>query len=198
MRVFCPVVESLVPSMLGVGQPSKRGPIAGQLVGDHYPWLAPRRCEHTPQEPFGGVLIAPLLYQDVQHYAMFVDVPPQPMALSFDLQQHLVEMPLVTRAWPSATRWPAAETSTTAGPNCRGRGVRKGSGHRAARQAPRSAPWADRCGIGRPRGWRSGRSASPGPQLTRPGNARARRARLRPGGRPATPPTRAPPSSHGL
>src|SRR6266566_7242438 len=104
MRVFCPVVESLVPSMLGVGQPSKRGPIAGQLVGDHYPWLAPRRCEHTPQEPFGGVLIAPLLYQDVQHYAMFVDVPPQPMALSFDLQQHLVEMPLVTRAWPSATQ----------------------------------------------------------------------------------------------
>jgi hypothetical protein len=63
-----------------------RGWVTRQLVGDHHPWRGPSRREHTPQERFGSLLIAPLLDQDVQHHAMLVSSSPQPVTLALDLQ----------------------------------------------------------------------------------------------------------------
>jgi hypothetical protein len=44
------------------------------------------------------VLIAPLLNQNVEDDTVLVDGPPEPVALAFDLELHLVQMPFVTRA----------------------------------------------------------------------------------------------------
>ena len=42
------------------------------------------------------MLISPRLYQDVQHDAMLIDRPPQPVAWAADLQRNFVEeVPLV-------------------------------------------------------------------------------------------------------
>ena len=43
------------------------------------------------------LLIAALLHQDVHDDAVLVDGPPQPLALAFDLELHLVQLPFVTR-----------------------------------------------------------------------------------------------------
>ena len=49
VRVLCPIVQSLVPTMFRVGQHApQRRRIARQFVGDHHPRLAARRCEYPP------------------------------------------------------------------------------------------------------------------------------------------------------
>src|SRR6266571_1829288 len=56
------------------------------------------------QEALGSYLIAPLLHLDVEDDAVLVDCPPQPVALAFDLELHLVQMPFVTRASTPSTQ----------------------------------------------------------------------------------------------
>jgi hypothetical protein len=63
----------------------QRWRITCELVGDHHSRLGTGRCEYTPQEGFGRVLITSLLYQDVEDDAVLVDGTPQPVALAVDL-----------------------------------------------------------------------------------------------------------------
>ena len=104
VRILGPVVQPLVPSMLRVGQHSPNGRrVARQLIGDHDAWFIADAIDHLPKEAFGGMLISPRLYQDVQHDAVLIDRPPQPVAFATDLQQDLVEVPLVARSSSSTT-----------------------------------------------------------------------------------------------
>ena len=83
--------------------PLRRG-IARQLVGDQHP----RRLALLPQQPaqeaLGCLLVAPALHQHVEHDAVLIDRPPQPVLLTGDGDHHLVEVPLI-----AATGQPAAD-----------------------------------------------------------------------------------------
>jgi hypothetical protein len=59
---------------------------------------------HASQERFGRNLVTTLLHQEVQHHAVLVDCPPQPVRLALDLELHFVEMSFVTWAWASTTQ----------------------------------------------------------------------------------------------
>src|SRR4051794_9089412 len=75
-----------------------RGPIAGQLVGDQDPWWAALPLQQLTQKPFGGAFIPPALHQDVEHDAVLVDRAPEPVFYPGNLENDLIQMPLVARA----------------------------------------------------------------------------------------------------
>ena|SRR5216684_873424 len=60
--------------------------------------------QHTLQQCFGGMLIAPLLHQNVKDDAVFVDCSPEPVACALDLELHLIQMPFVTRVCTAPTQ----------------------------------------------------------------------------------------------
>src|SRR3954451_12428052 len=98
MRILGSVVQAFVAPMLGVRQHAPDGRyVAGEFVGDHDTRLVLATSQHEAQKPFSCYLIAPLLNQNVEHSAVLVDGSPQPVALAANLEQHLVQMPLV--AW---------------------------------------------------------------------------------------------------
>ena len=104
VRVLRPVVQTLVSPMLGVRQhPANRGWVASQLVGDNHAWFKADTINDLPKEVFGRQLITSRLNQDIQHDAVLIDRPPEPVAFAADLQQHLVEVPLVARPCSSPT-----------------------------------------------------------------------------------------------
>jgi hypothetical protein len=89
--------------------------VAGELVGDHHPWLGTGLpVKHTTQETLGGNLIAPLLDQDVQNDSVLVNSSPQPVAFATDLQRHLVQMPLVASSHSASTQ-PSRESGAELG-----------------------------------------------------------------------------------
>jgi len=77
--------------------------IAGELIRDDYTRLASGRRKNASQEGLSGDLITALLDQDVQDNAVLVDGTPEPVPLTFDLELHLIQMPLVTRLRTSPT-----------------------------------------------------------------------------------------------
>ena len=92
------VSQAFVPPMLAVRKhPSDGRHVAPELIGDHHARFVLTAAQDPSQEALGGRLIAPLLNEDVQDDPVLVDRAPQPVALPANLQQHLVQMPLV--AW---------------------------------------------------------------------------------------------------
>jgi hypothetical protein len=67
----------------------RRG-IARQLVGDQHPRRLPLPPQQLAQEALGRVLVAPALHQHVEHEAVLVDRPPQPVLLAGDGDHHLI------------------------------------------------------------------------------------------------------------
>src|SRR5829696_6600395 len=103
MRVFCSVIQALMPSMLDRGHHlTLRGAVAGQLVRDHDTRGPALLLQQLAKQAFGGPLVAPALDQDVEHDPILVDSPPEPVLLSADHPAHFVEVPLVSRAWQLA------------------------------------------------------------------------------------------------
>jgi hypothetical protein len=56
------------------------------------------------QERHRCLLVAPLLHEDVEHDAVLIDCPPQPVLPPTDLQLQLVHMPLVSWSRPAPTK----------------------------------------------------------------------------------------------
>jgi hypothetical protein len=77
--------------------------VAGEFVGDDHPWLVLAGVQHLAQKPFSRCLVAAFLNENVQHDAVLVDRSPQPVALAANLQQHLIQVPLVTGSCSSAS-----------------------------------------------------------------------------------------------
>ncbi len=63
----------------------------------HHPWQAPS-LEELAHELLGGRSVAARLHEDVQHLAVGIDCPPEPLLRAVDLEDDLVEVPLV--GWP--------------------------------------------------------------------------------------------------
>src|SRR5262245_25864930 len=65
VRVLRPIVEALVPSVLGIRQDSlERGWVAGEFVGDHHPGRLVLPGQHAAQEALSRLPVAPLLHKD--------------------------------------------------------------------------------------------------------------------------------------
>jgi hypothetical protein len=91
VRILGSVVEAFVPAMLDPRhQHLLRRGIACQLVGDQHarrPTLLPQQLA---QQALGGLLVPPALHQHVEHDAVLVDRPPQPVLLAGDGDHHLI------------------------------------------------------------------------------------------------------------
>src|SRR5215210_1222121 len=66
-----------------------RGAVARQLVRDHHTRHAGLPLQQLAKQTLGGLLVAPALDQNVEHEAILVDRPPQPVLRSPDHQTHL-------------------------------------------------------------------------------------------------------------
>src|SRR4051794_17570988 len=99
------VVEALVPAVLDPGhQLFLRRRIARQLVSDQHPRRLTLLPQQLAQQALGRPLVASALHQHVEHEAILVDRPPQPVLLAGDGDHHLVEVPRIT-----GTGQPAAD-----------------------------------------------------------------------------------------
>jgi hypothetical protein len=81
-----------------------RGAVAGELVGDQDTGYICQTLEQPTEEPLGRRGVAPGLDQDVQHIAVLVNRPPQVADLSPDGDEHLVEVPLISRTGPATAQ----------------------------------------------------------------------------------------------
>src|SRR4051794_7568094 len=72
------------------------GAVARQLVRDHDTRRPHLPLQQLAEQAFGGPLVPPLLDEDVEHDAVLVDRPPEPMLLAADHQAHFVEVPFVS------------------------------------------------------------------------------------------------------
>src|SRR5439155_20016248 len=75
-----------------------------ELVRDHNPRLVAVALDELAQEALGGMLITSRLNQDVQHDAVLVDRPPQPVARTTDTNSYFVEMPFVAGSSSTTTK----------------------------------------------------------------------------------------------
>src|SRR3954447_2253554 len=78
--------------------------IARQLVRDQDARRPALPLEQLPQQALGRFLVPPALDQHVEHGAVLVDGPPQPMLLAGNFDLDLIEVPLV-----AGPRQPAAD-----------------------------------------------------------------------------------------
>jgi hypothetical protein len=77
---------------------SGRG-VGAELVGDHSPGWAALLAQETPQQALGRFGITPRLDDFVEHIAVLIHRPPQPVLLARDRDHDLIEVPDVATAW---------------------------------------------------------------------------------------------------
>src|SRR3954451_15434323 len=75
-----------------------RGPVAGQLVCDHHTRHAGLPLQKLAKQTLGGLLVPPALDQNVEHEAILVDSPPEPVLLASNLHLDLVQVPFISRS----------------------------------------------------------------------------------------------------
>ncbi|PRY84597.1 hypothetical protein CLV74_12215 [Donghicola tyrosinivorans] len=76
--------------------------VGAELVRDQPARLAPAP-EQLSKEAFGCARVPTRLNQDIQHIAIGVDRPPEPVLLALELDDDFVEMPFVRRSGALAT-----------------------------------------------------------------------------------------------
>lgn len=100
MRSLGAVVEALVAAVLDAGDQSPfRLAVTAQLVGDQHPRQAPL-LDQLAQEPLRSCGVTPGLHQNIEHIAVAVDRPPEPVRLAANPDHHLVEMPFIIWSGP--------------------------------------------------------------------------------------------------
>src|SRR4051812_39497587 len=79
-----------------------RGAVTGQLVRDQDTRGPALLFQQLAEQALGGLFVPPALDENVEHEAILVDGPPEPVLRSADHQAHFVEVPLVSRVWQLA------------------------------------------------------------------------------------------------
>ena len=88
----------------GAQHPASGRAVAGQFVGDHYPGHILQPREQLAKELGRGSSVPPGGDQDVQDSAVLIYRPPQVVGLPADLDEYLVEVPLVPRTRTAPTQ----------------------------------------------------------------------------------------------
>jgi hypothetical protein len=97
MTVLRPVVQAAVLPVLHSGHHYSLGScVTRQLVRDHHSRRDALLREQLPKQALGRCGIPTALHQDVGHDPMLIDRSPEPMFLTRDADDNLVEMPLVS------------------------------------------------------------------------------------------------------
>jgi hypothetical protein len=105
MGVLRAVIEIAVLAMFRPRQDVPlRGPIPLQLVCDDDPRDILAALEQLAEELLSRVFIPPTLDQDIQDMTVLIHGPPQIVPLAIDREEHLVQVPCVTRSWAPATQ----------------------------------------------------------------------------------------------
>src|SRR5689334_3891631 len=102
--ILRPVVEALVLTVLDARHDlTLGGPIAAQLVGDQHTRRSSLLLQQFTQQAFGGLLVAPALNEDIENKAFLIDRAPEPVLLTGDGNDDLVEVPFVAAARGAST-----------------------------------------------------------------------------------------------
>src|SRR5580704_9243007 len=103
MRIFRPVVEALMRAMLDRGHGLTRCcSVRAELVGDDALGRNALLSQQAPQQTSRGLAVALGLQNLVENIALLIDRAPEPMFLSGDADDDLIEMPDVAAAGPLA------------------------------------------------------------------------------------------------
>jgi hypothetical protein len=105
MRVFRAVIQIPALPVFDLGkQLALCYNIASQFVGDDHTRNILKAFQQPAKEPFGRVAVSPSLNKDVEHYAFLIHSTPKIVLYSVDSDEHLVHVPFVSGAWPSASK----------------------------------------------------------------------------------------------
>jgi hypothetical protein len=99
MRVLRSVVQvSVLPVRDAGHHDSFRRPVASEFVGhDHARTTIVPRPQQLAEEPHGGEAVALRLDQNIEDDTVLIDGPPEVMSDTVDLEEDLIQMPLVAR-----------------------------------------------------------------------------------------------------
>ncbi len=84
---------------------SLRRAVALEFVRDNHAGYVLQALQQLTEEPLGGFLVPLTLHQDIQDVAILVHGSPQIMNLAIDLDEHLIEVPLVARTRTSTAQF---------------------------------------------------------------------------------------------
>jgi hypothetical protein len=97
--VLAPIVEILALSMLHRRHHlAVCDPIESELVRDQHPRRVTLVFEKCAEEPGRRPAVPFPLDENVEHVAVLIDRPPQILLNAIDLDEHLVEVPLIARS----------------------------------------------------------------------------------------------------
>ena len=100
MRILCSVIQPFVRAVLDFWHDlTLGGRVGAKLVSDHPSWRAALLAQETLQQAFRRFGIASALEDFIEHVAILIHRPPQPVFLARDRDHDFVEMPDVTVAW---------------------------------------------------------------------------------------------------
>ena len=74
-----------------------------QLIGDDDSGGKAGYFEQFSEKLLCSRFIPSALHEDIEHHTMLVNGPPQVELLPLNCDEHLIEMPLITRLWPLLT-----------------------------------------------------------------------------------------------
>jgi hypothetical protein len=105
MRIFRPVIQTLMRTMLDTGHDFPFGCVVGsELIGDHDTRcdalgdaLALQELSHQLQD---CLLVPAALDQGIKNITIGIDGPPQPVFSALNNNDHFVEMPVVGKTSP--------------------------------------------------------------------------------------------------
>ena len=99
MRILRPIVKPLVRAVLDFWHDlAPGGSIGAELVGDHSPGWAALLPQQTLQQALGRLGVAAVLDDLIEHIAVLINRPPQPVLLARDRDHDLIEVPDVAAA----------------------------------------------------------------------------------------------------
>src|SRR5208282_5282075 len=81
-----------------------RHTVAPQLVGHDHPRHIVQTLQQASEEALGCCPVAAFLHEDVEYNAILIHGAPKIVLHTLDPDEHLVQVPLVPRPWPSVVQ----------------------------------------------------------------------------------------------
>jgi hypothetical protein len=92
-------------SVFDIGQQlTMSNAVAAQLVGHSHPWFIPQALQQPLEEALRRLRIATGLNEDIEHNTILIDGTPEIMLHTLNADEHFVDVPLVTGAWPAPSQ----------------------------------------------------------------------------------------------
>ncbi len=101
MRILGTIIEITACPVAGIGHDlPMRNTVTAQAVGDEAPRLVLQPLQKALEEALRRGRIPAILHEDVEHDPVLIHRPPEIVQRAIDLDEHLVEVPGVSRPGP--------------------------------------------------------------------------------------------------